>query len=213
MNSGSHLLTAAIMLSVLVACQSPKEPKEPTAQREQATTSVTLGRRSEGVNAVPTGERGLYRINVGMEQIEQVRVVPQKGDGAESRLVEPGHWTFDRSNGRLRVDVQVDDTGETVIVLGTRARPPHIMLPEKVDFGSVRVLVGDRLGAEGQDYTIDRNSGSLKLLGPDTPENPLRYYVQATMVSDPAHPERARVVAFGNLDQKTIGRLLEIEPH
>lgn len=214
MNVGSHPLTAAIILSALVACQNPNGPKQPMARKEPVATTVTVGGRSEGMNAVPTGERGIYRISTGMEQVAQVRVVPKTGDGAESRLVEASHWSFDRSTGRLRIDVPVDDSSETVIVLGTRARPPQVTLPEGVDFGSVRVVVGDRLGVEGEDYTVDRKFGLLKLLGPDTSENPLRYYVEATLRPDPAHPDVAQSIAFGNRgDLETIRRLLGTETH
>jgi hypothetical protein len=214
MNSGSHLLAAAISLSALAACHSPKEPEKPIEPQEPVTTTVTVGRASAGINAVPTGERGIYRINTDMEQVTQVRIVSNTGDGAEGRPVEAGHWSFDRSTGRLRVDVPIDDANETVIALGTRARPPQVMLPAGVDLGSVRVIVGDRLGVEGQDYTIDRDPEMAKGFGPDTPENPLHYYIRATIVPDPAHPEMAKGFAIGNRgDLETIRRLLENGPH
>ena len=212
MNAESQLLAAASILSMLVACRSPNGSNEPVAPEKPIATTVTVGGRNESVNAAPTGERGIYRVDVGMDRVAEVRVVPETGGGAESRRVETSHWSFDRSTARLRVDVPVDDSSETVIVLGTRARPPQITLPEGVDFGSVRVVVGDRLGIEGEDYTVDRQSGLLRIRGPDTPENPVRYYVQATLKADPDNPDMAQGIAFGNRgDMATVLRLLGIE--
>ncbi len=208
----SSLLVVLIAIAGLGGCQSskPAAPKD-----EPATTTTTMsGTRGVGANAQPTGERGVYSIAFGMDAISQVRIVPQAGDAAEGRLVDAAQWSFDRSTGILRVAVPVNDATETVVVLGTRARPPQIKLPQGVVFDSVKVVVGDRLGVEGKDYTLDRKAGLLKLLGPDTPEAPLRYYVQANLTPDPAHPETTSSVAFGNLgDLEVIHRALGTEGH
>jgi hypothetical protein len=212
MHSGSSLLVVLISLAGLAGCQSSK----PTAPKdEHVTTTTTMsGERAFNANAQPTDERGVYSLAFGMDAISQVRIVPQAGDKAEGRLVDAAHWSFDPSTGLLRVAVPVDDAAEIVVVVGTRARPPQVKLPAGVDFDSVRVVVGDRLGVEGKDYTLDRKTGLLKLLGPDTAEAPLRYYVQATLKPDPAHPEATSSVAFGNLgDLEVINRALGTERH
>jgi hypothetical protein len=208
----SSLLVVLIAIAGLGGCQSskPAAPKD-----EPATTTTTMsGKRAFNANAQPTDERGVYSLAFGMNEISQVRIVRRAGDKAEGRPVDAAQWSFDHSTGLLRVAVPVDDATEIVVVMGTRAQPPQVKLPAGVDFDSVRVVVGDRLGVEGKDYTLDRKTGLLKLLGPDTPEAPLRYYVQANLMPDPAHPETMSSVAFGNLgDLEVIHRALGTESH
>ena len=211
MNSSSSLLALLVALPGLGGCQSQaKETPHPPV----VTTTTLSASRVEGINAQPTKESGVYRLGVATEDVAQVRIVPKDGDRAEGRLVDAAKWSLDHSTGLLRVDVPVDDATETVIVLGQRARPPQIKLPEGVVFDSVRVVVGDRLGVEGKDYVLDRKTAFLRFLGTDSPENPLRYYVEATIGPDPAHPEVVTSVAFGNIgDLETIHRALGTETH
>ena len=78
----------------------------------------------------------------------------------------------------------------------------------------MRVVVGDRLGVEVKDYVLDRESGVLKLQGPDAPKTPLSYYVQAMLKPDPAHPGVASSVASGNIgDLEVRHRALGTESH
>jgi hypothetical protein len=209
MDARTHLSIAVSFVVALAACQGPKEqPKEPVG-----STTITAATRTEAVNATPTGEHGTYQVFLGLERITQIRIVPTKGDAADGRTLDPGHWSYDQAKGRLRVDTPVDDTRETVVVLGAHRRPPEVRLHEDADPSSVRVIVGDHLGVEGTDYSLDRKAGLLRLLGPDTPESPLRYYIQYSLRFDPAHPELAQGVAFGNRgDMDTIRKLLGTEP-
>lgn len=211
MSPNSSRLVVLIALAGLGGCHSTTKA---TPHTEQVSTTTMSGSSVDGVNAQPTGERGTYSLGIAMEDISQVRIVPKESDRSEGRLVDAAHWTLDRSAGLLRVDAPVDDATERVIVLGKRARPPQVALPAGVDFDSVRVVVGDRLGIEGKDYVLDRKTGLLKLLGPDSPEAPLHYYVQAMLEPDPAHPGVESSVAFGNIgDLELIHRALGTERH
>jgi hypothetical protein len=209
MHARTHLSVAVSFLSALGACHSPKEePKEPVR-----SATVTAAARTEAINAAPTGEHGIYQVFLGMERITQVRIVPTRGDAADGRTLDPGLWTYDQATNRLQLNAPVDDTRETVIVIGAHRRPPEVRLQEGADLSSVRVIVGDHLGVEGTDYSLDRSTSLLRLLGPDTPESRLRYYIHYSLRPDPAHPELGQSVAFGNRgDMETVRRLLGIEP-
>jgi hypothetical protein len=196
---------AVVLLLPLAACVSAPPPPQPQPVTK-TTTSVVKKSRGSGIGTVAAGA-GVYRIRAGMDEVERVRIVPKEDDEAAGRLVEAGRWHFDRSANLVRIDDPVDAAGEKVMVEGTRSRPPQFLLPEGTQ--SVRVVVGDRLGVEGADYTIDRSTGMMKMLGPDTPENPLRYYVETTLARDPAQSNWVTGVSFGNLrDQETIHRVL-----
>ena len=185
-------------------CPGLNRLREDGARCRQAIGAVCLEQYLLGAGSV-----GYKRA-----QITQVRVIPKNNGGTGGDPLEASDWSFDPSTSSLRIDVPVDGAREMVVALGTRVRPPQVTLPEQVDFESVRVIVGGRLGVEGEagDYTLDRESRLLRLLGPDTPENSLRYYVQASLLTDPAHPNRGLGIAFGNHgDQVTIRRLIGIE--
>jgi hypothetical protein len=166
------------------------------------------------LNAMPTGERGKYRLNIGLEQVTEVRVSALHGEPSEKRTIDPKHWSYDPATGVIRIDEPVDDSRETVIVLGVPHRPPMVKLDANADLHSVRVVVGDHVGVEGKDYSIDSQEKVLRFLGQDTPEAPLRYYVQYSVRPDPAHPEIVQSFASGNRgDMDTIRRLLETPAH
>jgi hypothetical protein len=164
------------------------------------------------VNAAPTGEPGTYRVDVGLEQITEVRISALHGGTLEKRTTDPNDWNYDPATGLLRIDSPVDDSREMVIVLCVPRRPPVVRLNANADLQSVRVVVGDHVGVESQDYVIDSKEKVLRLLGPDTLEAPLQYYVEYRVHSDPAHPEV--VQSFGNRgDMDTIRRLLGTPAH
>jgi hypothetical protein len=198
---------AVVLLLLLAACRTAEPPARP--QPATTSTSVVTRTRGQGIDTVAAGETGVYRIRAGMDEVEQVRIVPKENEDDAGGPVEPGHWRFDRSTNLVRIDAPVDATREKVMVEGTRSRPPRFLLPEGTK--SVRVVVGDRLGVEGEDYTIDRETGMMTMLGPDTPENPLRYFVITTLERDAARPEQVMSISFGNhRDQDTIRRVLGI---
>lgn len=206
------LLPLLLLLAGTSACRA-SQPRTNAPEAGPVETVVTVGARSSGHNAVPTGEPGVYRIPAALDSLSQVRVVPKDADPANARVLSASEWSFEPATGRLRIGVKVDDERESVVALGARARPPRMTLPEDAKLDTVRVVVGDRLGIEGQDYEIDRATRVLRLLGPDTPESPLRYYARVELEPDPAHPQFTRVVSFGNLgDQETIRRALDGAP-
>ena len=211
----TNRLRPLVLVSIaLVGCKSEGPPKPPPAPAQPVTTVTIAGPRTfEGFSATPTAEPGVYDVPFAVEQVTRVEVVALASEGQEGREVERSAWSFDAATGRLRLDAPVDAAREAVVVLGTRARPPRVRLPERTKLDAVRVVVGDRLGVEGRDYELDRATRVLRLLGPDTPEKPLRYYVQATMEPDPERPELSIGVALGNHDNNaTVRRLLGIPP-
>jgi hypothetical protein len=208
MHVRTHLSVVVFLFSALSGCQSPKEqPKKPVE-----TAPVPAHERTGSVNASPTGEHGIYQVFLGMERITQVRIVPTKGDAADGRTLDPGLWSYDQAKGlpqragRRYARNRDRPRSAPATAGGTR-------LQEGAVLSSVRVIVGDHLGVEGTDYSLDRSAGLLRLLGPDTPESRLRYYIQYSLRPDPEHPELAQGVAFGNRgDMDTVRRLLGIEP-
>jgi hypothetical protein len=208
MNAGSRLCVAISVLCVVASCRSS------SPQPEKPVTTVTAVARTEAVNATPTGERGTYRVGIGLERITEVQISPLHGEDREKRTIDANHWSYDSAKSLLHIDAPVDDSREMVIVLGARHRPPTVKLDPNADVHSIRVVVGDHVGVEGQDYVIDSEEKVLRLLGPDTPEAPLKYFVQYMIRSDPAHPELAQSVAAGNRgDMDTIHKLLGTAPH
>jgi hypothetical protein len=209
------MLRSLVLASFALAGCKTTEPSKTPPEPAQPVTTVTMAgpRPVGGFSASPTEEPGIYDVPFAVDQITKVKVVTLASEGKEGRELERSSWSFDPATGRLRVDQPIDDEHERVVVLGTRASPPRIRLPEGTKLDTVRVVVGDRLGIEGRDYAIDGGTRVLTMLGPDTTENPLRYYVQATLEPDPAHPGMSPGVSFGNHgDQATIRRVLGITP-
>jgi hypothetical protein len=210
MNAGSRLCVAISVLCVIASCHS----SSPQPEKPMPVTTVAAVARSEAFNATPTSERGTYRLAFGLERITAVQVSPLHGEDREKRTIDANHWSYDSAKSLLHIDAPVDDSREMVIVLGARHRPPTVKLDPNADVHSIRVVVGDHVGVEGQDYVIDSEEKVLRLLGPDTPEAPLKYFVQYMIRSDPAHPELAQSVAAGNRgDMDTIHKLLGTAPH
>ncbi|MBU0753739.1 MAG: hypothetical protein KJ645_01275 [Planctomycetes bacterium] len=164
------------------------------------------------INAVPWDAVGVYHVAPVLKVLKRVEIVKtQQTSDSTPRVLKDQDWSFDKKTGRLRIKVSVDDKKESVVVYGKRVMPWAFKMQERLEPGSVKILLGDHAAVEGVDFEVDASEGYIGFLREEDSDPTKDYYISFMYRKGPGKSSLSRGGAIGNhRDRKAVRRFLDL---
>ncbi|MFB3786134.1 MAG: M56 family metallopeptidase [bacterium] len=196
----------ALLISALLVLSAPSQAQmgggAGTAVNQETTEPAATEPKEEldHINVEKTGQEGdytIFHIAPAFESITRVDIARGGPKGpTDKRTLKPEEYLAEPEQHRVKVKTASVDG--VVIVSGKQRVPWAWNFGKPLEPGSVKVLIGARLGKPGVDYTVDEAKGTAAFLKKEDCVKDAPYFIMYGFKRDPKSPNFSTGGAIGN---------------